>query len=644
MIRRLLHILLLGIMPFSLFSQQTTLIDSLQNLYNKATHDTIRVELLNDLSWEWNTVDYNKAKRFANKALQISLNNNFQRGIATSYNMLASVYDYSAKYDSAIYFYDKALEIRRKLKDKAGSANILNNIGGSYYFRSDFKNALFYYIQAEKIREEIGDVKGLSQSINNIGLIYRVMGDYENAVKSYKKSLQLKNALNDLQGIYMSSLNLSVAFQNLNQYDSSIKYCNIALLKANALGDSSYLASAHINLGKSYKDKKNSILALKHLEYAKKLLIKTDNNFDLIYCLSILGETYLSVDNYANAEDAFLKALYISKKNQRNELTQSLLYNLSNVYYKTGKIKKAYDLQNEYIQFKDSIFSIEKDKNLNELKIQYETELKEKEIKQLQKEKEITDLTIEKERRWKQFLYIILMLSLLVVIIAFIAFIDKSRTNKKINAQKTVIEKSLKEKEILLKEIHHRVKNNLQIINGLLELQESLHSSEETKNIVNEAQGRIKTMAIIHEMLYQTHDIEKIDFNLYVQRLVKNISTGYSGSGDKIKIKYLIDAIYFNIDTIIPLGLILNELVSNVYKYVFIPKNGSLLEISIHYNQEDWELTVKDDGKGLGVEISEIKESSFGLKLVKMLARQLKGKMIYTFDNGSVFRINFKEL
>ncbi|HRN42907.1 MAG TPA: sensor histidine kinase, partial [Vicingus sp.] len=167
---------------------------------------------------------------------------------------------------------------------------------------------------------------------------------------------------------------------------------------------------------------------------------------------------------------------------------------------------------------------------------------------------------------------------------------------------------------------------------------------EKIGNIVAEAQGRIKTMAIIHEMLYQTDDIANIQLQNYAQLLVNSIESGFV-SKTAVNKSFDLNNVRFNIDTIIPLGLILNELVSNAYKYVFVPNYGNLLSISIKkVEQENWQLTIKDDGKGISNNGVGEREGSFGLKLVRMLARQLKGKVEYSYENGSKFCITFKEL
>lgn len=623
-------------------SQQSSIIDSLLHQLKSSQSDSEKVVILNDLSWEWVSADINKSKTYANAALSIAVKTKFQAGIASSYNMLATAFDYAGEYDSSLVYFDKSLALRRKLKDKYGVANVLNNIGASFYFRSDFKNALFYYIEAEKIRSEINDLKGLSQSLNNIGLIQRYTGDYKQSVETYKKSMAIKEKLGDLSGKYNTCINLGAAYQNIAEYDSSILYSQHALKYANLLNDSVYISSAYINLAKAYNKLKQYKIAIEHLTNAERILSKTDNLHDRIYCLSTLGETYFAQGNYVSAIKYLELAREKSKLVQRNELLVSVMYTLSEAYKNTGNTHLAYNYLKEYIQLKDSAFALENEKNLRELKVQFETELKESELVMLRNEKVITQLSIDNERRNKQLLIAILLFVVIVTLLVVAALFQKSKSNKQISKQKEIIETSLREKEILLKEIHHRVKNNLQIITGVLELQESLHASESTKQIVEEAQGRIKTMALIHEMLYNSSDIEFIDFEKYVASLVNVIATGYSGSLHTIDTTFTVSGVKFNIDTTIPLGLILNELISNSYKHVFSKNKGNQLHISIKNEQADWVLTVYDNGPGF--DATSVASSSFGLRLVRMLVRQLKGSINIENVAGSKINITFKQI
>ena len=207
-----------------------------------------------------------------------------------------------------------------------------------------------------------------------------------------------------------------------------------------------------------------------------------------------------------------------------------------------------------------------------------------------------------------------------------------------------LLKTSLKEKELLLREIHHRVKNSLQIISSLL----SLQASEFDDNLIiekyKESENRIHTIALIHENLYQSTDISNIDFKNYLEILIDDIMYSYKVDRKMIKTVLDLNDYELGIETAIPVGLIINELVSNALKHAF--KSGEMGEIKIILDKQDdtYTLTVQDNGVGLPDDILPENSKSLGLMLVNALVTQLEGKISFEVKNGTSFKIIFKEL
>ncbi|MEM4196113.1 MAG: PAS domain S-box protein, partial [Methanothermobacter sp.] len=199
--------------------------------------------------------------------------------------------------------------------------------------------------------------------------------------------------------------------------------------------------------------------------------------------------------------------------------------------------------------------------------------------------------------------------------------------------------RSLREKEVLLREIHHRVKNNLQIISSLLNLQLSRIGDEELRKIVRESQGRIKAMAMIHEHLYQSESLERVNFREYVEKLVGDIIISH---GVSVRKNIEIEDMELDLDTAIPLGLIINELVTNSIKYAF-PDGRGTITIGMRKADGSVELVVADDGVGLPEDVDPSSTGTLGLKLVGLLTEQLNGKMTLDVDGGTKFSIVFRE-
>lgn len=202
---------------------------------------------------------------------------------------------------------------------------------------------------------------------------------------------------------------------------------------------------------------------------------------------------------------------------------------------------------------------------------------------------------------------------------------------------------SLKEKEVLLKEIHHRVKNNMQIISSLLSLQANHTGSDVAREILKESRGRVKSMAMIHEKLYHSDDLGKLNIEDYLKNLVTDILKSYSDVSSEIQAKFDIEKLFLNIDTAIPMGLLVNELVSNSCKHAFPDGKGNIC-VKLKSSDDKYTLTVSDNGVGLPGDIDPFEASSLGLQLVVSLSIQLEGDLEVLRDGETSYILTFREL
>jgi two-component sensor histidine kinase len=209
----------------------------------------------------------------------------------------------------------------------------------------------------------------------------------------------------------------------------------------------------------------------------------------------------------------------------------------------------------------------------------------------------------------------------------------------------TRIQAALREKEVLLKEIHHRVKNNMQVISSLLELQAQYIEDEPTLVLFEESQTRIHSMALIHEQLYQSENLDRIDLPSYVENLVANLYQSFGCGNTSIEFNLNVDPIYLNIETAIPCGLIINELVSNCLKYAFTQSLAG--EININFNEinpQQFHLSIQDNGRGFPAGFDVENTETLGLRLVRMLTCQLDGNIVVDSECGTCYDITFVEL
>lgn len=211
--------------------------------------------------------------------------------------------------------------------------------------------------------------------------------------------------------------------------------------------------------------------------------------------------------------------------------------------------------------------------------------------------------------------------------------------NKEIQVQ---LEDSLQEKELLIKEVHHRVKNNMQVISSLLSIQAEGEQDDIYSDLLNESQQRIKSMALIHETLYQSKDLLKIDFQEYIETLTTSLSRSYRVPGVSVHVAVSVDDVALDLETAVPCGLIINELVSNALKHAFRGMQGTgIIDINFVSNDSDYELRISDNGCGLPIDFDPNKKMSMGMEIVSILTTQLEGKLKSHNQEGAVFDIRF---
>ncbi|MBI4813898.1 MAG: PAS domain S-box protein [Methanobacterium sp.] len=211
------------------------------------------------------------------------------------------------------------------------------------------------------------------------------------------------------------------------------------------------------------------------------------------------------------------------------------------------------------------------------------------------------------------------------------------------NRMKEKIQLSLEEKEMLLREIHHRVKNNLMIISSLLNLQSRYIKDEEVLNVFKDSQNRARSMALIHDRLYQSSHLKSIDIGEYIQTLASDLFRTYATDSDRVKLNFNVEEVMIDINTMIPLGLIVNELLSNCLKHAFPNDRSGQIDIGFHYNHPKYRLTVTDNGVGFPENIDYKNTKSLGLRLVNILTDQIDGNIELKRDKGTEFTIEFEE-
>ncbi|MBK8503888.1 MAG: sensor histidine kinase [Saprospiraceae bacterium] len=274
----------------------------------------------------------------------------------------------------------------------------------------------------------------------------------------------------------------------------------------------------------------------------------------------------------------------------------------------------------------------ERDRNLTELRERFETDKKEKEIAFLNMKNELNVVNMQASRRQSTFLFIGLILFAGVSIVLFKLF-------RKIKNQHQTISITLKEKDTLLREIHHRVKNNLQVISSLLSLQSKYILDEHALDALRQGQDRVRSMALIHQDLYQSNNLQGVNARIYLTKLLENLLRSYNIREDEIRLEIQVDPIQLDVDTMIPLGLMMNELISNALKHAFKTSKDHLIRLILTDQGKDLYVEIADNGTGVD-DLEAMQHKSFGFSLIKMFATKLKAQL--DIENQEGFRVKMK--
>ena len=665
LINKKLFLAVLFLIAASSYSQQRKVdsLDLLLEQYNQqhqgralSSSDTVKVNLLNDLYYYTVNYEQDKAYNYASEALELSKKIKYKKGIANGYADLARIHNSRANFDLALDNLNRSTQIFRELKDNLNLAYNYSEIGVVLSKKGNFPEALSNLIKALKFYEKAGDELSVGYTYINIGIMYKQRKEYEMALNYYNKGLEIFNKINNTDarfGIAGTYSNIGNVYLSQGQYEKSLEILYKSLKLAEEFDNAYQFAESYQSIGENYMKLGNYNTALesysKAIGYCNEINDKAgiaNSHINIGYCYFKKGDTQNSLSNIKSG-------LAVAREAGLLQWQKNAYQYLSEIYNAQSNYKLAYDNQVLFKKINDSLFNTEKDKKITQMQMQYDFDKIQDEAQQVQKEKELK-LNQETDKQ-KTIKYIVMVALLCMSALAFGIFFNlkKNQRQKAIIAeQKETVEKqnelisqSLTEKETLLREIHHRVKNNLQIISSLLNIQSQDIVDENVLSSIQEGQSRVQAMSLIHQNLYQSEHLSNVDIENYLKELVVYLSEMFSGQDKSISVEVEANNIQFDIDTAIPLGLIVNELVSNAYKYAFEKSNSGKIKIQIKsLNAVDYELDVNDDGKGLGEDFDPKKSKSLGLKLVNILSRQLRGNMSFNSDNGTSFIVKFKDI
>ncbi len=608
--------------------------DSLeQRLLESSAEEKVQIYI--QLTNKYSRKNIPKAIGFAKRGLEV-LKDSINKHSGLLHVRLGNLYSDASKLDSAMYHYKETLRMAKSLNLNLSIGKSYHNIGVIYKRLGNYKEALDLYLKALKIYEDENKdnlIVGLS---NNMGTLYScTLKDDERANVYYQKALKLSekpenktyraHVLVNISEMYMRQKRYAIARKNLNE-----------VLK---------ISETHDNLGIEITALNNlaqiSIEEKKYNEaekYAQSILDKTEitgYSEDKTLAYLTLANVYEQINNQQKAEESYKLALELANKiNALPKLSE--VYEAMHLYYHRKKEDaKSYQYLVRYNTIKDSLFNKEKNKQLKEIEARFDVASKDKELKLLANQNKVKDLENKNQRNTLLFLSLGIFLLALVIAGLVYAYKSKQKTNKK-------LEEALNDNQILLKEVHHRVKNNLQIVSSLLNLQNQFSAKKSSVEIIQEIQNKIQAMAIIHERLYKSSDLSTINLQSYLENLLSYFSTSYNLPEQNIQIKTNIDKIYLDMDHLVPCGLIINEIIANSIKYAFPNEKSGIITIEARQNNEICAIKIMDSGIGLPNDFKIENSPSLGMKLIQGLTKQIKGTVNIISNPGVSYTITFQ--
>jgi len=529
-----------------------------------------------------------------------------------------------------------------KLKD---ATTALNNIGYNYFELGDYTKALFYLNKALLLGKKINDTEILSITNTYIGQINVKLKKYSKAILYYKESITIFKKSKKYKNEAIVYNNIGNIYLEQNKSDSALYWFNNSLALSTLKQYPKGIAMAASNVGLTYLDKKNYSKANVMLNIAYNIYDSLNNTTSLVTVCINLARLNSEINNTDLALSYASKAEKLAIEIGSNEQLYNLYNMLSKLYNKKTDYQTAFKYSALQLQYADSLANENAQRIQNEMTARFETESLNDKITLLTTANKLKDTEIIQKKIRQNFFVFGIVAFLVIIALLFFVIKNKTKTQKQLQLKNNIIQKSLQEREILLKEIHHRVKNNLQIISSLLSLQGGYGSTISTDELIKQSESRINSMALIHEKLYQTQNLKDINLSDYLTSFVEQLASLLLFKEKNINYKLEIESINLDIDKLVPLGLIINELVTNAIKHAFKNKQSGNLLITGTFINQTYSLTLSDDGLGLPKDFNFNKAKTLGLKLINGLSNQLKADLSFTTSsNGSNFNIILKNI
>ncbi len=670
--------------------------EALLEVLESGIHDTLKASPVYRYIKAVRPNNIEEAKAYTAILLDLVQRNNYRKGLGIYYLTVADNDVVEYDFESSLKNAEKAAAIFEELKDWQDHLVAMMRVCeiNSAYGRYD--------LVIQKATEALAKTKTqkfINQKCNikvRLADAYVSLSRYDEAIQIYQEALEGFGSTDYIPGLRLTCTEISRLYTKMGLYDQALEYCEKAFGRAKQhemyfdntklimltdkgtilLNLKRYKQAANVfNEALEVVDKEEiklfirSNLALinyylgytdKSMEQAQLIIdrskIYTGSEYwypeTLVYCNYALGLSNYSKNEMGKAKLFFDTTVSLLKdKNPKTHEDFGILAAckkyLAKIAIATNEPERSVSLLEEAANLESEKIKTQKDFDLNNLSSSVDLAQKNVEVKKLNEENIKNKEEIKKERIRAMLLIAALIITIILIVVIFKDYKRKVRISKQleirndiVNRQKEELEKNLLEKNLLIKEVHHRVKNNFQMVISLLNLQVDSENVKDINAFLEEATSRILSMALIHQSLYEEENISKIDFHKFVNELISSMDTAFNSITHKLIFNIDIPHYMFDIQKAIPLGLILNEMILNTIKHVHTKQKFTVISISLQHKEDIFDLSYSDNGIKK-MDRSQPK-SSFGIELIYLLIEQIKGRVNVSEGQNLCYNITFQ--
>lgn len=555
---------------------------------------------------------------------------------------LAENYMDNGDLDSAMILSDNALALAMSQDDPIKKVTTLSQKARVLNKQSKYYSALDLLQQALEVQPGGGNIMKTALIYSRISTLYSQLNDINNALIYNEKALDIANSKKYKRMISNLSEIRSAYYIDQRNYKKADSLLTAALPHPLKRNDKLTLLKIYSRLSLSKMHQNESALSKEYLDLAKNYYNEESDDFSKKPYLLSAATYYHGTGNYKEAKKHYKQLAEVGKNLNDIATINEGYRGLKSIAKKQENFEEAFAYADSLIT-KTRLKDIGNQQNLvYDLENKYQSELKAAEIKQLHSDKEMQELIIEKRSKQLWLSGAGLLFAILAMGGFYQAYQIKQKSNQKLTDTNSKLSKALEDNKMLIKEIHHRVKNNLQVVSSLLNLQSRFEKDDHVLDAINTGKYRVQSMSLLHQNLYNNEDLTKISVKKYFEDLISGIADGYPLQKDNVEFDTKVEDIMLDLDTLVPLGLIANELITNSLKYANVENKKLKLRFRLQKKDDQIIMNVEDNGPGLPFVELPRRSTSMGMQLIHSFVKKLNADIHIDNTQGARVKIVFE--